>query len=461
MSARVVPMKKPFWDKPQPAWLDEDDMLTATDGANAEHPYTAFRAEQPTRERAAVDEAGTKAWAERVTLVPPEWFTEAPPVRKWLLRDKRKAEFEGLLPLGKASQLVAEGGGGKTTLVMQLALCVASGADWLGTFSVASPGRVLLLLGEEDAEEVRRRLYGIARTLKFKAPEPDRIVVLPLSGMPCSTLAREKQGNAVETPFLGWLRTYLAGGEWSLIVLDPQARFAGPDAEVDNAAGTRFVEVAESLCALTGATTLVSHHTNKTSRGVGVKVSGISGRGSTSLYDGFRWVASLEVQRSKLEGAEEQDRLGEVIKLSFDKSNYSRRADPLLLRRADGGALVPLDEADADIIAKAQDGSVERASKTATRKNERAAERAGQELAVITALARAWPAGVEAAALRAAVTKDAVCGVRAAEEAIAGLATHYADNGKGRRPRVRTLKPETLPAELRAAAIAANPRTQT
>src|SRR6185312_4993998 len=193
-----------------------------------------------------------------------EWLTEPPAARAWLLSDKRTSK--GVLPLGKAGQLIAEGGAGKTMALVQLALAVATGADWLGTFSVEKKGRVLLVLGEEDAEEARRRVYNASRGTDPGSVPPGSIVVVPLAGKPCSMLEHDEHSNPTETRFLHGLREYIKAGTWSLIIIDPLSRFAGLDAEKDNAEATRFVQACESLCTLSGATVLVAHHTDKASR---------------------------------------------------------------------------------------------------------------------------------------------------------------------------------------------------
>jgi RecA-family ATPase len=186
-------------------------------------------------------------------------------------------------------------------------------------------------------------------------------------------LAKDPAGNLCETAFLEWLREWAkANGPWSLIVLDPLSRFAGPDAEIDNAAATRFVQALESLASVTGATVLVAHHTNKLARRGGV-LEASAGRGSSALVDGVRWVAALGVERLDLDDPDERARLGEVVTWSLVKSNYGRRADEVLLRRDNdnGGALVPLDETDLETVRQARGGEAARQAKTTQREAER------------------------------------------------------------------------------------------
>lgn len=292
----------------------------------------------------------TPAPAVSLMAVPLEWITQAPPKRTWLLRDSRRPKNDGVLPLGKVGQIVAEGGAGKTNALVQLAIAVATGGQWLGTFQVVEAGRALLVLGEEDAEEARRRLFQAARALGVSGEAIARnVVVLPLASVPCALL--EMRDRAVhETAFLGALRAMVrTSGPWKLVALDPLSRFAGPEAETDNAGATRFVQVAEALVEPAGgATVLLAHHSNKTSRVKGAPVGTVASRGASALTDGFRWVATLGVS----DGPEGDERLEEIVTISFTKSNYGRAAKPLLLRRdlENGGVLLPLDGADAEAV---------------------------------------------------------------------------------------------------------------
>jgi len=285
-----------------------------------------------------------------------------------------------VLPKGKVGQLVGEGGVSKTGALVSLALATASGSPWLGTFDVASPGRVLACFGEEDAEELHRRFYNASKAAHVPPPPPGMIVTLPLAGMPVPMIhAASHGGEFTDAPFLVWLRAYVQSeGPFALIIVDPLSRFAGSDAEKDNAVGTRFIQALEGLVVPSGgATILACHHTNKVSRGAGARVDTASARGSSSLTDGVRWVAALSAETVNAESPEERERLGEVVTLSFTKSNYSRKADSLLLRRDPDrmGALVPLDTVDIDMVQAAKRGSPQRDQRRAeadARREERA-----------------------------------------------------------------------------------------
>jgi RecA-family ATPase len=262
-------------------------------------------------------------------------LTEAPPARRWLLErpddECNGARNIGVLPLGKVGMLVSAGGVGKTMALCQLALSIATGRKWLDYYHVCQSGRVLLALGEEDREEIWRRMFQAAHAMRLTDAQlelaSNNIVAMPLAGRTVA-LVEGSAGVTTPTPMLEAIRKRLNAEQgWKAIVMDPLSRFAGVDTEKDNSAATRFVEVAESLVQVPGGpSVLLAHHTNKTSRTDGSNVNAAHARGASGLTDGVRWVANLE---SREDGN---------VNLEVTKSNYAPRGPSVtLLRDPDHG----------------------------------------------------------------------------------------------------------------------------
>lgn len=307
----------------------------------------------PKGERTAAAEL-VRRWDEHGKLAP-DMFTKVPPEPRWLLtrgdRSKGKPSKPGAMRLGKVGMLVAAGGIGKTQALVLLAIAVATGGWWFDAFHVATPGRVLLALGEEDPEEVHRRIYSASKMLGLGDAEHalmlERIVVLPLAGVPVGLVEKDRvTGNVTTTPVLDALRKKLAeGGDWSLIALDPLSRWAGAETETDNASATRFIEAVETLLTAPGTPAVVlAHHTPKADRKNRTGPS--TPRGASALYDGARWVATLEALEPTDCGAKDNTSPlpFDVLELAITKSNYAERGEPMRLTRdrSNGGALRPL-----------------------------------------------------------------------------------------------------------------------
>ena len=270
------------------------------------------------------------------------WPDSKPPQRRWLLQrpaapEEESAHPRGFLPLGKVGMLAAAGGVGKTMALAQLAVSVVTGRSWLEHYSVPaeSRGPVLLALGEEDEEEVQRRLYDIRLGLELSAEEWAEVkrglLVLPLAGCPVQLVsAQARNGKPEETPFFRGLRQRIegAGVDWRLLVLDPLSRWAGPETETDNFAATRFVAAVESLSQARGKpTVLLAHHTTKAARRGLDAGEATAARGASALTDGVRWVANL----LRPEGA--------PLTLSLVKTNYTAPAPDVGLKRGEEGVL--------------------------------------------------------------------------------------------------------------------------
>jgi RecA-family ATPase len=323
--------------------------------------------------------------AERWRPIGPEWLIEEPPPRRYLLdyvpkdRDGRpKGECTGLLPAGRVGFLVGAGAAGKSYALCSFALGVATGRDPFAakdhpspievsnSRNAPGPGPVALIMAEEEADEIRRRLYFTAKLMGLKdadhAHAARRIVALPLSGEHVSLVYQAAYGDAPELlsqvgdDLDAALREHVPQGEdgWRLVVLDPLARFAGADAEKDNNAATRFVEVLERLTRVDGnPTVLTAHHTSQVAR-LGGSTDATAARGVTGLTDGARWIANIAGETIP------EGYTGPALcRIDFSKQNYSAHVAPFMLARDRDhlGSLRAASEAEGRALAEAIDAA--------------------------------------------------------------------------------------------------------
>lgn len=288
------------------------------------------------------------------------WFDSPPPQREWLLTVPANARYpqRRVLPRGVVGMVAAGGSVGKTMALGQLAVAVASGRRWLacdrgshgdfpGFETPEGGGRVLLALGEEDAGEARRRLHAAVMGAGLNAAEKallaSRIVVAPLMGEAVQLIApADKYGNEPPRPtaFAEELLARLKDSPepWSLVVVDPLSRWAGPDTETDNAAATKFVQLLERFTRVPGnPAVLVAHHNTKASRREG-ELDDTGARGASALSDGVRWHAAMRAKPHP-EGAHGVG-IPRMAELRVVKTNYGMPLDETLwLARDEGGWL--------------------------------------------------------------------------------------------------------------------------
>lgn len=149
-----------------------------------------------------------------------ETLAQTPAPRRWLLSHPtknwmpcREGEGDGLLPLGKAGVLSAEGGAGKAQALLQLGMAVITGRPWLDHFAIGETARgrgALLAIAEEDVEELARRSFDAVRAMNLSEADialvACKLVVLPLAGVPVALLRRDSTGCLSETDELRALR---------------------------------------------------------------------------------------------------------------------------------------------------------------------------------------------------------------------------------------------------------------
>lgn len=304
------------------------DAFVARTGSALTSTLTEVRAKAPIDTR-SLSEAGDLGW---LTEPPPR----ADPLLTW--GDGQRQPL--MMAAGRVALLAAAGGVGKTYALVQLALAIATGTRWLGTYEVATKGRVLLALAEEDMDECRRRLYMGAQVfgragddgVDYLLSEVQRNVVpMALMGRDVAFL-----GPDGPTAWHGELEAKLSEQPWRAIILDPLSRWGGPEIETDAHAATRVVQLLEQLTKLPGhPAVIVAHHTNKGALrdDPGQQRNQAIVRGHSALVDGVRWVGYLErLQR----GQRSRSRLTVV------KSNYGPTPPTLELTREGSGALRPM-----------------------------------------------------------------------------------------------------------------------
>jgi len=241
--------------------------------------------------------------------------------------------LQDVLPLGEVGVLAAPGGTGKTWLLLQMAIGIASGTG-ICDFGLAGPlwrpvrpAPVLILTAEERAIDLQARLWKICQALAL-AGQPrawllEHLHIASLRGSDCLLVSRE--GKSMK-----WLRTDAAdlirkvAGEIpgvELVVVEPISRLRGGD-EQDAAATSALVAYLEKLSLETGASVLTAAHVAKWAR-ENSELTQDAIRGTSALVDGLRWACMM---RGMLEseaistGTLPEDRRGKV-QIALAKSN--------------------------------------------------------------------------------------------------------------------------------------------
>ena len=241
-----------------------------------------------------------------------------------------------VLPRNIVGVIAAEGGLGKTLLVLQLGYAISGGGS-LGPLKAAEPFNVLILLSEDPQEEANRRLWRIG-----KGDFPPGLHVASTVGR-VGPLMRLEGNNPIRAQGFSWLRDTIKNHDpLDLLILDPKSRFYGLD-ENNNDHATQWITCLESLANEFDLTILFTHHVSKGRSGdMGQAMS----RGASALVDGCRWVAGMT--RLNPEVARRHSIEDERAYVEFDitKANYTAQLpNRFIFKRMENGLLkyIPLE----------------------------------------------------------------------------------------------------------------------
>jgi RecA-family ATPase len=246
-------------------------------------------------------------------ISPPAWHDTPLPAMRWLATHR--------IPATDATILSGDGGGGKTTVALQLAVSVERGlGDWLGT--VTESGPVIFFSGEEPEHEMRRRLERVARKrgiepseiegLHFHFADPDR----------CLLGIATSRGLMAPTPLFASLQAAALDIRPALIVVDSIAAAFGGN-QNDRVHARTFVAMFRRLAQQVDCAVLLLDHpslsgiTNGTGRG-----------GSMDWQNATRARLHLETVSA------EDGTSGRVLEVK--KTNYGPSGEKVKLQWEDG-----------------------------------------------------------------------------------------------------------------------------
>lgn len=255
-----------------------------------------------------------------------------PPPRDWLVQD--------MLLKRKSAVLAGLSGVAKSQLTAQLAMAVATGAPFAGR--ATSKGQVLCLSGEEDREELLRRINAVIRYSGLPQPQIDLIrqnlFAFPLVGEDVRFTAG-KSGALTETDFAKQVVEAAKEHEAPrLIILDHAGLIHGGDfsAKHDVAMTMRVIN---HICQETGAAVLPVAHSPKNAINAQTPDASMI-FGSTAFVEQARggWVmTTMSEDQAKPFGINKAGRT-DFVALTGVKANYSKDGQEFWFRK------VPFDE---------------------------------------------------------------------------------------------------------------------
>jgi RecA-family ATPase len=190
-----------------------------------------------------------------------ELLSTAAPEQKWIVPP--------FIPRREVSSCTGDGGGGKSTLALQLATACVSGAEWIG--NKVEPSNVLYISAEDDKDELHRRLERINKQLQIPRGKLAGLKLIDLSEVDTTALATfDNKGQITPTARFHNIERIAAEHKAGLIILDAVADFFAGN-ENERREVRAFIGLLRQLARRLDAAVLVIAHPSvdgmKTGRG--------------------------------------------------------------------------------------------------------------------------------------------------------------------------------------------------
>lgn len=257
---------------------------------------------------------------------------DLPPPRDFVIQD--------LILAAKSALLGGLGGVSKSQLALQMAICAVLGSPFMGRATKA--GAAMLFFGEEDAEEIFRRVNAIAKVMRLTVEQSDlvkkRLRAFPMVGLDVRLTvpiggALENSGLAQEMITKAKELEAECGLPVRLIGLDHLGLIHGGDFNAREDSVQTMVQV-NHVAKETGAAVIVLAHSPKASIGKD-QVNSADVAGSAGFVDQSRGVFILRTM-DDAEGRQygvDPDQRKNYVSLTNVKANYTRNGDVIWMER--------------------------------------------------------------------------------------------------------------------------------
>jgi RecA-family ATPase len=226
----------------------------------------------------------------------------------WIVQD--------MVPDDDAILNQGDGGAGKTTTMLQLAVAVATGREWLGMPTVDEPQSVLFFSCEERTKKIRMRikplLYGAASPYSGEVTWADltHLRIVGLADRDALMAVKDTAGRIVPTEMFEFFKRKIELHKPKLVIVDSLYDVYGGD-ENTRAQVRQFVGLIRRFTSRFGCALIVLGHPSLYGMASG---SGTSG--STGWRNAFRGMLYTTVTESKKKGG------ARLHKIEVKKGNY-------------------------------------------------------------------------------------------------------------------------------------------
>jgi RecA-family ATPase len=269
----------------------------------------AIRTKQQSHEPASDDQIDADIAAGKFgrDIDPTQW-EGLPPLQKWF--------WNGLAPKNHVTTISGDGGGGKSTLAVQLVVAANFGEALFGNaVNDGTPCKSLYLAAEDDHDEIWRRCHATGRNVT----ELGNVRFVDLVGHD-ATLADLERNQLKPNDFYRAIKRRLTAWPAELLIVDSLADFF-PGNEIDKTQVRQFIGLLKRLCREHKLTVLMLAHPSMSGIANGTGTSG-----NTAWNNSVRSRLYLET-----DGAD-----ADLRTLTTKKANYGPKGGQIVLRYQTG-----------------------------------------------------------------------------------------------------------------------------
>jgi len=243
----------------------------------------------------------------------------------WTLADKpvpqRRWIVPEWIPTGQVTALSAEGGKGKTHVVLQLMVSLSTGTPWLGLEVERAPS--FAIFAEDDDAELHFRLANITKATGVSIADLRDLAWRSAVVDPCEMVEIDERGATRATPYFRWLEKTVIELGSRLVVLDAATNLFGGD-EIKRRQVNGFLLLLRRLAVtIDGAVLLLIHPS----------VQGVQAK--TGMSGSTHWSNAVR-SRLYLTSDDGDDADPDVRILTKLKANYSTVGDAIRMRWSAG-----------------------------------------------------------------------------------------------------------------------------
>lgn len=251
--------------------------------------------------------------------------------------------IEDVLPRGIVGMMFADGGAGKSTIMLYLCAKFALlGKDATFMDYRVNPGKVVIITAEDPDLVLNHRFISVVKAIseelmldesEVRALVDENLSIVSTFGHRIGLFKLVGEEMHSTDFFESLAESLLAIADLKMVVIDTKTRFS-PGEGHGNVTATDEINFYENIAMRTGATVMLLHHTNKASRSGG-QTGKTAFRDASAIYDSVRFAWYLRSLTPE-EGSSVNIDVTEVrqyLLLECAKNNYKMAHDPIIIHR--------------------------------------------------------------------------------------------------------------------------------